>query len=504
MSLSLQKGEVMTAEQQLDTPASQTEQKRWSMLVPVAYSESSMPALRLARSSRLVRKIATCLFVTLLLTIVLMAFAPWQQSVTGTGNVLAYAPDQRQQVIQAPIKGRIARWGDHIFENARVDQGQVIAEISDLDESYAERLDLQLMNSQQSVTAAGQQLEASQRALDAAKTIVESYQAQVQAYETVKRETIDAQDAYIEMAAKKVKAENQKLVEYEAALPQLQAEYDRMKTLQAENNISLQKLQEVNRKLKEATSKAKGAEFYYGAAQDELSGKQSERKAKIEKAQADIDKTKAMLRKANGDVSKAESDIAKAQQGLNKAEKELLDMRVKVSRQETQVIKAPFDGYIVQITPNLGTGILKEGDPICTIVPYTTERSVQVWLDGNDAPLVEPGRPVRLQFEGWPAVQFAGWPSVAVGTFGGTVVSVDATDNGNGKFRILVRPDPSDKPWPQDRFLRQGVRANAWVLLKRVPLWYEVWRKLNGFPPVVSINEPGQKSNKSKPPKLPK
>tara|TARA_R110002111_G_scaffold262694_1_gene340140 strand:- start:68742 stop:70226 length:1485 start_codon:yes stop_codon:yes gene_type:complete len=494
----------MPAKQQLDAPASQTEQQRWSMLVPVAYSESSMPALRLARSSRLARRFARFLFVTLLLTIILMAFAPWQQSVTGTGNVLAYAPDQRQQVIQAPIKGRIARWGDKIFENARVDKGQVIAEISDLDESYAERLDLQLMNSQQSVTAAGQQLEASQRALDAAKTIVEAYQAQVQAYEIVKRETIAAQDAYIEMVAKKVKAENQKLVEYEAALPQLQAEYNRMKTLQAENNISLQKLQEVSRKLKEASSKAKGAEFYYGAAQDELSGKQSERKAKIEKAQADIDKTKAMLRKGNGDVSKAESDIAKAQQGLNKAEKELLDMRVKVSRQETQVIKAPFDGYIVQITPNLGTGILKEGDPICTIVPYTTERSVQVWLDGNDAPLVEPGRPVRLQFEGWPAIQFAGWPSVAVGTFGGTVVSVDATDDGNGKFRILVRPDPADIPWPQDRFLRQGVRTNAWVLLKQVPLWYEVWRKLNGFPPAVSIDEPGQKSNKSKPPKLPK
>lgn len=494
----------MTSKEQLDLPASDTEQQRWSLLVPVAYSESSMPALRLARSSRFARKIARFLFVTLLITIVVMAFAPWQQSVTGTGNVLAYSPDQRQQVIQAPIKGRLVRWGDDIYENARVTKGEVIAEIRDLDESYAARLDMQMMNSEQSVKAAGQQFEASQRALEAAKTIVHSYEAQVKAFETVKQETIAAQDAYIEMASKKVQAEQQKLIEYEAALPQLQAEFDRMKTLEAENNISLQKLQEVGRKLKEASSKVKGAEFYYGAAKDELSGKQSERKAKIEKAQADIDKTKAMLRKAQGDVSKAESDIAKAQQEKNKAEKELLDMRVKVARQESQIIKAPFDGYIVQIKPNLGTAILKEGDPICTIVPFTTDRSVQIWLDGNDAPLVEPGRPVRLQFEGWPAIQFAGWPSVAVGTFGGVVVSVDATDNGQGKFRILVRPDPKDEPWPQDRFLRQGVRTNAWVLLKRVPLWYEVWRKLNGFPPAVSLEEPGKNSSKSKPPKLPK
>ena len=494
----------MSDKKTLDTTISNSKKNRWSLLSPVAYSESSMPALRLARSSRQVRKIAKVLFGILVLTITVMVFAPWQQSVRGTGNVLAYSPDQRQQVIQATINGRISRWGDQIFENARVKKGQVIAEISDLDESYAARLDLQLMNTQQALTAAKQHLEANQRALEAAKTIVESYEAQVQAFETVKRETINAQNAYIEQANKKVQAEQQKLAEYQAALPQLQAEYDRMKTLQAENNISLQKLQEVNRKLKEAASKAKGAEFYYGAAKDELSGKQSERTAKVEKAQAEIDKTKAMLRKANGDVSKAESDIAKSQQELNKVEKELLDMQVKVSRQESQVIKAPFDGYIVQITPNLGTAILKQGDPICTIVPFTEDRSVQIWLDGNDAPLVEPVRHVRLQFEGWPAVQFSGWPSVAVGTFGGEVVSVDAIDNGLGKFRILVRPDPQDKPWPQDRFLRQGVRANAWVLLKQVPLWYEVWRRLNGFPPVVSVNEPGQKNTTSKPPKLPK
>ena len=60
---------------------------------------------------------------------------------------------------------------------------------------------------------------------------------------------------------------------------------------------------------------------------------------------------------------------------------------------------------------------------------------------------------MRLQFEGWPAVQFAGWPSVAVGTFGGEVMTIDATDDGTGKFRILVQPTAeaeadSSKIWP--------------------------------------------------------
>ena len=89
-----------------------------------------------------------------------------------------------------------------------------------------------------------------------------------------------------------------------------------------------------------------------------------------------------------------------------------------------------------------------------------------------------------------PALQFSGWPSIAVGTFGGRILLIDPTDNGKGKFRVLVEPDPRDAPWPSRRFLRQGVRANGWVLLTVVPIGYELWRQFNGFPPVVSLDEP--------------
>ena len=233
-------------------------------------------------------------------------------------------------------------------------------------------------------------------------------------------------------------------------------------------------------------------------------GKKREREAKTQKAQIDIDSAIANLNKVKGDVSKAESDVAKSQQEKSKVEKELVDMKVKLARQQNQIVRAPIDGFVLQITANLGSAVLKKGDPLCTIVPETQERAVQLWLDGNDWPLVKEGRHVRLQFEGWPALQFAGWPSIAVGTFGGEIVSVDATDDGAGKFRVLIRPDPVDRPWPEDRYLRQGVRANGWVLLDRVPLWFEVWRKLNGFPPVVSKDQSGEKDSKSKPPKVPK
>jgi multidrug resistance efflux pump len=261
------------------------------------------------------------------------------------------------------------------------------------------------------------------------------------------------------------------------------------------------KFQEAERKLKESRAKVEKSKAYVRSAENELAAKQSDRNAKEQKAQVDIDYATAALRKATADVAKAESEVAKAQSDLIKAQKEVLDAETKVARQQCQNIVAPFDGFVTRITPNQSSKVLKEGDPICVIVPDTADRAVQVWLDGNDAPLVQPGRHVRLQFEGWPAVQFAGWPSVAVGTFGGEVVSIDATDDGKGKFRILVRPDAPDQPWPNERFLRQGVRANGWVILDQVPLWYEIWRNMNGFPPVVSTDEP---KDDNKPPKLPK
>lgn len=493
----------MTANQVSKLDAKQMNRRR-SMLAPVAYSESVMPVLRLTQSSQIAHRIAWTLFIALIITIVFIAFAPWQQTVNGSGNVLAFSPTQRMQIIEAPVKGRIVRWGDDIFENARVSKGQFIVEIEDLDSDLPERLQLQLQNAEQAVESARAQLSADQRALEEAKLIVKSYRNNVSANENIKVETILAQDAFVQMARRKVMAEQQQLEEYKAAVPQIQAEYDRAKILQAEGNFSLQKFQEVERKLFEAQAKVKRAQAYVESAESELEGKIRERSAKIEKAQVDIDKSQADVDKALVDVSKAESSINKTKQDLNKAEKEVLEQQTKVSRQGNQIVYAPMDGYLTQITPNIGTSITKEGTPLATIVPDTMDRSVQIWLNGNDAPLVEPGRHVRLQFEGWPALQFAGWPSIAVGTFGGEVISVDATDDGKGRFRVLVGPSHDSEPWPQDRFLRQGVRANGWILLDQVPMWFEIWRRLNGFPPVVSIDEPEYKGDKPKPPKLPK
>jgi hypothetical protein len=105
---------------------------------------------------------------------------------------------------------------------------------------------------------------------------------------------------------------------------------------------------------------------------------------------------------------------------------------------------------------------------------------VQLFVKPIDVPLIKVGRKVRIQFEGWPALVFSGWPDVGFGTFGGRVAVIDNIDSA-GKYRILVVPDPDATPWPEA--IRVGSGAYGWAMLNDVPIWYELWRQLNAFPP---------------------
>jgi len=181
----------------------------------------------------------------------------------------------------------------------------------------------------------------------------------------------------------------------------------------------------------------------------------------------------------------ARLEVAKFESELSKALAEVAKTETTLSLQSQQVVRASRDGTIMRIVAPQGGVVAKKGDEIAMLVPDTKERAVELFISGNDLPLLGIGREVRLQFEGWPAIQFAGWPSVAIGTFGGTVGVIDASDDGRGNFRILVFPQ-EDEPWPDVRYLRQGVRAVGWVLLDMVPLGWELWRQFNGFPPTAT------------------
>jgi hypothetical protein len=142
---------------------------------------------------------------------------------------------------------------------------------------------------------------------------------------------------------------------------------------------------------------------------------------------------------------------------------------------------ASQSGQVVQ-AKSAGIGeVIKEGERIASIVPNQVELAVEMYVRPVDLPLIHVGEKVRLIFDGYPTVVFSGWPQGSYGTFGGVVVAHENTISDNGMFRILVAPDENDKPWPS--MLKLGSGSQGIALLKNVPIWYEIWRNMNGFPP---------------------
>lgn len=438
--------------------------------LPLASEPLEFSALgELSRATRWARRVAAWLFAALLLSVVACFAAPWQQSVAGKGRVITYDPNHRLQEVDAPISGRLVDILPNLLEGMHVDKGQVLMKIELVDPILMERI--------------AEQVEAQKRKLKAEETIVFAYEQQLLAFKDVREQTELAQDEYVKVAEQKLLAEQENLKAMEAGFDQAEKDSIRRRELYEKKVESKYEWELAIRKSVEAKSKVEQAKAYVKAAQSDLAAKKAERQHKLREADAKIESAGAVYRKSQADVESTR--------------KELADIKNKQSLQIQPVI-APLDGYVLKLRSFQGGQIVSAGQPLLELVPSTGDRAVEVKVDGNDAPLVSsrtPGgqvRKVRLQFEGWPAVQFSGWPSVAVGTFGGIVATVDRTDDGQGKFRVVVVPDPDDRPWPDAEYLRQGIRVNGWVLLNKVPLGQELWRQMNGFPPVVSMPSPAK------------
>ncbi|WP_165698712.1 HlyD family secretion protein [Bremerella volcania] len=437
--------------------------------------DDSLPALKLVQSSRWVWRLANALLVMLLLSIVGMVFVPWQQSARGTGQVIAYAPQERQQMVTAPTKGIVSEIMPDLREGSPVKKGDLILE---MEPAAADLVS---------------QLEGALRDLDAkietAQTKAEVYGRNVIDFTEAKSAAVSAADQLVEAAKAKWDAKRKLVPGYEAKRLQAQLNLERQKKLFDEGLQSEKELEKLKKDLDVAESDLQSVKLEVEAALGELEAKKNERIQKEREAQTKVDYAKAMQQEALGQAASAN--------------KERRDVDIKLSELQRLKIRAPRDGTLYRVEVFEQGQMLKEGDPLFTIVPETTQRAVELWISGNDVPLVHTADHVRLQFEGWPAVQFAGWPSVAVGTFGGTVASVDATDDGMGNFRVLVVPDADAKnAWPDESYLRQGVQANGWVMLNQVPLGYEIWRQLNGFPPTAANSKAKVKSKDATKPKV--
>jgi len=223
------------------------------------------------------------------------------------------------------------------------------------------------------------------------------------------------------------------------------------------------------------------------AEQQQLLYQRNAAESALATAQIDLRRIEQLLAEglaAPRDLEQARIRIDGLRSDLAASEAALTRQRVDISRQSQQLLRAPRDGTILRLNAGDSATTVSVGDPVATFQPDAAVRVVELYLDGRDVALVHIGSPVRLVFEGWPAVQFSGWPSVAIGAFDGVVFAVDPVAQANGQFRVLVTEDENaETPWPDERFIRFGAAARGWVLLNRVRLGYELWRQLNNFPP---------------------
>ena len=309
------------------------------------------------RRPKVVKAIARVTFVSII-GILFILTLPWRQSTMGTGKVIAYDPDERPQMLEATIDGRIRKW--HVREGDWVEKGALLVQLEDTDPLAVNRLEDE-------------------------------------------RDAIQKQFVAVSLS-RKVREKN----------------FSRQKKLLEQGIVS------------------------------------------------------------RLDSEKAELDLANITQKEAEITAKLAQVDLKISRQHAQRIVAPVAGFVSRVLRGPGGGILKKGEPLLMLVPQAKSRMVEAWIDGNDIPLMENGLPVRIQFEGWPAVLFSGWPGLTVGTFPGRVRGIDPIDE-KGKFRILVE-EPEKGRWPPSSILRQGTRTMSWVLMQEVTIGFEFWRQMNGFP----------------------
>jgi membrane fusion protein, adhesin transport system len=447
------------------------------------YPMQQLGALRLAGPSRPGRRTSRVLLLVLLVTPFVLAFAPWQQNLPGTGRVIEYDPVNRPMPIQARTDGLLLKW--HVREGQQVKAGDPIVDLADNDPLILQRL-------QEQLTAAEQKRSASRRKRDQyAERVIQAEQARTAAMQ-VADDQITAATQAVEVARQSlaVATESVQLNDF------LERMFENLIADKIAPGFELQRARQqaavARADVKARTAAIAAAEATERAARSNRARVENDEQAKVQSAKADRDA-------ADGDIADAEGSILRLQRDLE--------------RQKQQQLTAPIDGFVQNLLANgQGGGFVKQGTTLLMLIPSTRQHAVELYVDGNDVTFIDVGRHVRLQFEGWPAVQWVGWPSAAIGTFGGKVAFIDRFDDGSGKYRVMVLPDerPFREPegpivdwlrqrltfekvsmaanphaWPGDPWLRQGVRAKGWIVLDRVSLGFEVWRQLNGFPPTV-------------------
>ncbi|SFO84168.1 HlyD family secretion protein [Chitinophaga sp. YR627] len=443
--------------------------KQIETLAPQSQSE-----LIKVKGSRILGRIIT---VCLILLIIIL-FLPWRQTIPGKGTVTALRPEDRPQTVQNQIGGRIERWA--VREGQEVKKGDTILVISETSQSYFDpELPLRL----------DEQLEAKKGSEAAALQKMDATNAQIQALGSGLRYQLSAAENKVHQSENYVKIDSADLVAVQNFYETSKARLQRYESGYKNGLFSLTDIETRRLKLQEDQAKVIGQQ-----------NKLNNSKQALLNALIDLDNIKAKYQES---LAKAQSDMSSALSSRASVRGEIAKLRNDISnisiRRALYIVRAPQDGFVVKtLKAGIGENI-KEGESIATLQPLHPQVAAELYVNAMDVPLILDTSDVRLQFEGWPSVQFSGWPSVAVGTFAGKVWAIDRVSSNGGKYRLLIKqaaPVPTnDEPWPIQ--LRQGSGVYGRIILRSVPLWYEIWRQLNGFPPSLE-KEPAEKESGKK------
>jgi multidrug resistance efflux pump len=391
--------------------------------------------------------------------IILLLF-PWTQTISSPGKVTAISPNNRPQTIHATIGGRIEKW--YVSEGQFIEKGDTILYLSEIKSEYFDPNLIQRTESQRL----------------AKENSVASYMQKVKSLDNQIDALIDARIVKLQQAENKIKQLRFKIVsdsmDYKANSKQLEIavkQYERTEELNKRGLKSTTELE--NKRFKVQEYEAKEVSFENKLlttrndllnAINELRSIDADYRDKIAKSEAEKATTLSNLYDTEANVTKIQNQISNY-----------------TIRSGFYYVTAPQSGYVSQALKNGVGETVKEGSPLVSIVPVMSDFGVEIFVEPIDLPLIHLGNRTRIQFDGWPAIVFSGWPNVSYGTYGGTVVAIDNSINAEGKYRVLVAPDKTDHKWP--KLLKMGVAVKSMTLLNDVPIWYELWRKINGFPP---------------------
>ncbi|MBL8002977.1 MAG: HlyD family efflux transporter periplasmic adaptor subunit [Flavobacteriales bacterium] len=396
----------------------------------------------------------------ILLVLLAGLFLPWTQNIRGRGQLTSLTPDQRPQSIPSIIPGRIEQW--YVREGQHVNKGDTILRLSEV---KAEYFDPQLLDRTR------EQIMAKEMTAKSYSEKVTALDAQIDALGSSLTIKLEQGRNKVKQARLKLQSDSIRVVAARTEIKVADDQLARGEQQFKEGLVSLVELerrrvaqQRANATLIDAENKLLDARNELLNATLELDGIRNDYRDKLSKAESEKYASLSQMYSTEAEVTKMQVDLANY-----------------TVRAGNYYILAPQDGYITKAIRSGVGETVKEGEPLVTVMPSRFDLAVELYIRPMDMPLINKGQKVRFLFDGWPAIVFSGWPNTSYGTFGGEVVAIDNFISPNGKYRLLVGPDPADEPWPQA--MRVGSGAVGMALLNDVPVWYELWRQLNGFPP---------------------